>query len=416
MKFASSLVLLICANQSSAFAPALSHGKSSALHMSGVLGKTTGKSSLDPAVIERYNSLPYPDDTILAEYVWVDADGNTRSKTRTLPAAKAETVEALPKWNFDGSSTDQAPGDDSEVILRPCRIFKDPFRPRSDGVDNILVMCDTYTPAGEPLPSNSRAIAAASFEGHDDEEIWFGMEQEFTLFNLDERTPLGWPEGGIPTRPQGPYYCSVGPENNFGRAITDSMYKACLYAGIAISGVNGEVMPGQQEYQVGPCVGIDAGDQLMMSRYILQRVCEDFQVYCTLHPKPIVDGDWNGAGMHTNVSTKKMREEGGLETIKQAIYKLGEKHAEHIAIYGEGNELRLTGKHETASIENFSFGVANRGASVRIGRDTWAEGKGYFEDRRPSSNCDPYLVTGKIMGTIMGPEAAEIAPLDKQEA
>ena len=63
----------------------------------------------------------------------------------------------MPKWNFDGSSTDQAPGDDSEVILRPCRIFKDPFRPRSDGVDNILVMCDTYTPAGEPLPTNSRA-------------------------------------------------------------------------------------------------------------------------------------------------------------------------------------------------------------------------------------------------------------------
>lgn len=149
-------------------------------------------------------------------------------------------------------------------------------------------------------------------------------------------------------------------------------------------------MPGQQEYQVGPCVGIDAGDQLMMSRYILQRVCEDFQVYCTLHPKPIVEGDWNGAGMHTNVSTKSMREEGGLEIIKKAIYKLGAKHAEHIAIYGEGNELRLTGKHETASIENFSYGVANRGASVRIGRDTEAEGKGYFEDRRPSSNGTCY--------------------------
>ena len=158
------------------------------------------------------------------------------------------------------------------------------------------------------------------------------MEQEFTLFNLDERTPLGWPEGGFPNRPQGPYYCSVGPENSFGRAITDAMYNAALYAGIAISGTNGEVMPGQQEYQVGPCVGIDAGDQLMMSRYILQRVCEDFQVYCTLHPKPIVDGDWNGAGMHTNVSTKSMREEGGLEVIKKAIYKLGEKHSEHIAI------------------------------------------------------------------------------------
>merc|ERR1712232_1473983 len=385
------------------------------LNMS-LLSSATGKAALDPDVVERYSALAYPADKILAEYVWVDAVGNTRSKTRTLAASKAKSVDSLPKWNFDGSSTDQAPGDDSEVILRPCRIFKDPFRPRSDGVDNILVMCDTYTPAGEPLESNTRAKAMKEFEGKDGEEIWFGCEQEFTLFNMDERTPLGWPEGGAPSRAQGPYYCSVGPENNFGRAITDAMYKACLYAGIEISGVNGEVMPGQQEYQVGPCVGIDAGDQVMMSRYILQRVCEDFQVYCTLFPKPIVEGDRNGAGMHTNVSTKKMREEGGLEVIKKAIYKLGAKHAEHIAVYGEGNELRLTGKFETASIEDFSFGVANRGASVRIGRDTEAEGKGYFEDRRPSSNCGPYLVTGKIMSTIMGPAAKEIAPLDKSEA
>lgn len=220
----------------------------------------------------------------------------------------------------------------------------------------------------------------------------------------------------MPSRAQGPYYCSVGPENNFGRAVTDALYRCSLYAGITISGVNGEVMPGQQEYQVGPCVGIDAGDQLMMSRYILQRVCEEFQVFCTLHPKPIVDGDWNGAGMHTNVSTKKMREEGGLELIKSAIYKLGSKHAEHIAVYGEDNDLRLTGKHETASINQFCYGVANRGASIRIGRDTAAEGKGYFEDRRPSSNADPYVVTGKIMSTIMGPEAPVIAAMDKKES
>jgi len=253
-----------------------------------------------------------------------------------------------------------------------------------------------------------------AFEGHEDEEVWFGCEQEFTLFNLDEKTPLGWPEGGMPSRPQGPYYCSVGPENSFGRAITDAHYKACLYAGISISGSNGEVMPGQQEFQVGPCVGIDAGDQVMMARYILQRVCEDFQVYCTLFPKPIVEGDWNGAGMHTNVSTKKMREEGGIEEIKKAIYKLGAKHEEHIAVYGEGNDLRLTGKHETASIDQFCYGVANRGASIRIGRDTDAEGKGYFEDRRPSSNCDPYIVTGKIMETIMEDvDAPVIEPLSK---
>merc|ERR1712106_275508 len=278
-------------------------------------------------------------------------------------------------------------------------------------------MCDTYTPSGEPLETNTRAVADAAFEVKEDEEVWFGMEQEFTLFNLDERTPLGWPEGGMPSRPQGPYYCSVGPENSYGRAITDAMYKAALYAGIELSGTNGEVMPGQQEYQVGPCVGIDAGDQLYMSRYILQRVCEEFQVYCTLFPKPIVDGDWNGAGMHTNVSTKTMREAGGIESIKTAIYKLGAKHDEHIAMYGTGNELRLTGDFETASISDFTFGVANRGASIRIGRDTEAEGCGYFEDRRPSSNADPYLVTGKIMSTIMEDvDVPVITPLSKTEA
>jgi glutamine synthetase len=288
MKLTAALFVIAAASpQALAFAPTTPTSRPITF-LNSVLSKVTGRSSLDPAVIARYDALPFPSDTILAEYVWVDADGNTRSKTRTLPAAKAESVESLPKWNFDGSSTGQAPGDDSEVILRPCRIFKDPFRPRSDGLDNILVMCDTWTPAGEPLPTNSRAIgtshwslfwhwtkgrltkllfyhiwisicfnlptnqhtlAEKAFAGKEDEETWFGLEQEFTLFNLDERTPLGWPEGGMPSRPQGPYYCSVGPENNFGRAITDAMYKASLYAGIAISGVNGEVMPGQQEYQ-----------------------------------------------------------------------------------------------------------------------------------------------------------------------
>ncbi|GFH61489.1 hypothetical protein CTEN210_17965 [Chaetoceros tenuissimus] len=414
MKFISA-AFLATLSTAAAFAPSVQPRASTSLNV--LLPKQTGQSALDPAVISKYDALSFPADKIMAEYVWVDADGNTRSKTRTLTPDKAEAVENLPKWNFDGSSTNQAPGDDSEVILKPQAIFTDPFRPRSDGLKNILVMCDTYTPAGEPLPTNTRAIAAAAFEGHEDEEIWFGMEQEFTLFNLDEKTPLGWPQGGMPSRPQGPYYCSVGPENSFGRHVTDAMYKACLYAGINISGTNGEVMPGQQEYQVGPCVGIDAGDQLMMSRYILQRVCEDFQVYCTLHPKPITEGDWNGAGMHTNVSTKAMREEGGLDIIKKAIYKLGAKHAEHIAVYGTGNELRLTGKHETASIDQFSFGVANRGASVRIGRDTEAEGKGYFEDRRPSSNCDPYLVSGKIMSTIMEDvDAPVIEGLNREEA
>ena len=156
-------------------------------------------------------------------------------------------------------------------------------------------MCDCNTPGGEPIKTNTRAFAAELFAKHEAEEVWFGMEQEYTLFNLDQVTPLGWPAGGFPG-PQGPYYCGAGPENMFGRAIGEAHYRACLYANIDISGPNGEVMPGQWEYQVGPCVGIDAGDQLWMSRYLLARVCEDFQVYCTLHPKPIVKGDWNGAG------------------------------------------------------------------------------------------------------------------------
>jgi len=157
MKF----IVALCAFAASAtaFAPATTPSMTrTQLSMANHLELTTGKAQLDHSVIDRFNELPYPAEKVLAEYVWVDAKGETRSKTRTLPASRAKAVDTLPRWNFDGSSTDQAPGDDSEVILRPCRIFKDPFRPRNDGLDNILVMCDTYTPAGEPLPTNTRAI------------------------------------------------------------------------------------------------------------------------------------------------------------------------------------------------------------------------------------------------------------------
>ena len=245
----------------------------------------------------------------------------------------------LPDWNYDGSSTDQAPGEDWEVIIKPRAVYKDPFR----GGDNVLVLTDTYTPAGTPLPTNTRAPATAIFEARTEEAktAWFGLEQEYTLFNLDMITPLGWPAGGYPL-PQGPYYCGAGADRSFGRAISEAHYKACLFAGLTIGGTNAEVMPGQWEYQIGPCTGIEAGDELMVSRFILKRVCEDFGVHVTLDPKPI-PGDWNGAGMHTNFSVEKMRKAGGLAEIESAIRKLGAKHQEHIAAYGEGNELRLTG-------------------------------------------------------------------------
>jgi glutamine synthetase len=373
------------------------------------MSRVTGKSSMDTAILDRYMNLPQH-GKVQAEYVWIDAAGKTRSKTRTLEKSRLDKAgdgplwKALPNWTFDGSSTGQAPGEDSEVIIRPVATYPDPFRP---GNGNILVLCDTYTPEGQPLPTNTRAAAAAVFASPEAIAVvpWFGLEQEYTLFNLDGVTPLGWPEGGYPM-PQGPYYCGAGADRVFGRAVPEAHYKACLYAGLPISGINAEVMPGQWEYQIGPAVGIAGGDDTWMARYILDRVCEDFGVLASIHPKPITKGDWNGAGMHINFSTKEMREapvngKGGMHAIIDAVNKLGARHAEHIAVYGDDNELRLTGKHETASINEFSYGVANRGCSIRIPRETDAQGYGYFEDRRPASNVDTYVATGKIMKTIM---------------
>lgn len=244
------------------------------------------KVDMDAAVLDRYMALPVS-GKVQAEYIWIDADGDVRSKCRTVAANKAQ-LSQLPSWNYDGSSTEQAPGEDSEVIIKPRAIYKDPFRPG----DNILVLTDTYTPGGTPLPTNTRLPAAEVFDQYTDTKPWFGLEQEYTLFNIDKVTPLGWPAGGYPG-PQGPYYCGSGADRSYGRAISEAHYKACLYSGLEISGTNAEVMPGQWEYQIGPCVGIEAGDQMMVSRYILKRVCEDFGVHVTLDPKPI-SGDWNG--------------------------------------------------------------------------------------------------------------------------
>ncbi len=279
-------------------------------------------------------------------------------------------------------------------------IYKDPFR----GGNHILALCETCLPDGEltPIPTNSRRAAEKIFQEAAAAKPWFGLEQEYTLYennNSHAPTPLGFPAFGLP-KPQGPYYCSVGTENAFGRRVVDAHYRACLYAGVKISGINAEVMPGQWEFQVGPCEGIDAGDQLWVARYILQRVCEDFGIRVSFDPKPLM-GDWNGAGCHTNYSTEEMRKEGGYAKIIEACEKLGVKHAEHIAVYGAGNERRLTGAHETAPIHQFSYGVANRGASIRIPRQAKLEGCGYLEDRRPAANADPYVVTAKIVQTTV---------------
>ena len=221
-----------------------------------------------------------------------------------------------------------------------------------------------------------------------------GTSTKFTTW------PLGWPNNGYPGQ-QGPYYCSVGASRCFGRVISDAHYRACLYAGIQVSGTNGEVMPGQWEYQVGPCLGIAIGDQLFMSRYILGRVAEDFNVEISFAPK--LFPYWNGSGCHTNYSTKTMRAgTEGMPYIEKMMEKLSAKHKVHLDCYGTGNENRLTGKHETSSMDTFSYGVGNRAASFRIPSSTMAaNGKGYIEDRRPASNIDAYVVGALLIDTTL---------------
>ena len=355
-------------------------------------------SLLSPEILNRYQSLPQPNDKILATYVWVDGTGEgLRCKTRTLNKYP-DGPDELPVWNFDGSSTGQSTGRDSDIYMKPVAIYKDPFM----GGVNILVMCETFGPDGSPTACNKRNSCALVMNRAKASKPWFGIEQEYTLLDLDNH-PLGWPKCGFPL-PQGHYYCGVGADRIFGRSIMDAHYRACLYAGLTIAGTNIEVMPSQFEYQIGPCEGIDIGDEVWMSRYILHRVAEDFGVKVSLDPKPM-PGDWNGAGAHCNFSTLAMREEGGITEINAAIKRLSTEHDRHIKMYdprgGEDNKRRLTGKHETASIDEFSSGVAHRGASIRIPRQVNKDGKGYLEDRRPSSNCDPYMVSEALVRTCV---------------
>jgi glutamine synthetase len=353
--------------------------------------------ALDKTVIDKYLRLGTRESgKIQAMYVWIDGTGeNLRAKTRTvdfIPKAPKE----LPIWNFDGSSTGQAEGSNSDVYLYPVAIYKDPFRLG----DNILVLSETYKYNKKPTETNHRKSCNEAMERCRDQKPWFGIEQEYTLLDQDQH-PFGWPKNGFPG-PQGPYYCGVGANKVYGRDIVEAHYRTCLYSGVNISGTNAEVMPAQWEFQVGPCEGITMGDDLWMGRFLLHRVAEDFGVVASMDPKPM-QGDWNGAGAHTNFSTLKMRQAGGLTEIEQAIDKLSRHHIRHIKAYdpneGKDNERRLTGLHETSSIHDFSAGVANRGCSIRIPRGVAEDRCGYLEDRRPSSNCDPYQVTEVLVKT-----------------
>jgi len=335
---------------------------------------------------------------IRVEYIWTDGHLPTaklRSKTKIVDGP-VKDVSELPEWGFDGSSTEQAEGHFSDCLLKPVRLVLDPIR----GGDNLLVMCEVFNADGSVHVSNGRAALRELAEKHADQEAWFGIEQEYTFF--DGIKPLGWPDNGFPA-PQGGYYCGVGSDEVYGRDIVEDHMEACILAGIEMSGINAEVMPGQWEFQIGPVGPLEVADEVWLARWLLYRIGEDYGVSATLHPKP-VKGDWNGAGAHTNFSTKAMREPGGLAVIEEACKKLGKTHEKHIVQYGAYNEERLTGQHETCSMQDFKYGVSDRGASIRIPMQTANDGFGYLEDRRPSANMDPYKVCAALMETVCSDE------------
>lgn len=326
------------------------------------------------------------------EYLWLDGYKPTqslRSKTKII-ADFSGKLEDCPEWSFDGSSTEQAEGGSSDCLLKPVAIYPDP-----DRKNGYLVMTEVLNADGTPHESNGRATIEDQ-----DADFWFGFEQEYFLWDPETDKPLGFPAGGYPG-PQGPYYCSVGGKNAFGRSIIEEHLDICLEAGLNVEGINAEVAAGQWEFQIFAKGAQSAGDQIWVARYILERTAEKYGIAIDWHPKPLGQLDWNGSGMHANFSNEYIRTAGSQEKIEAVCEAFRSVVDEHIAVYGADNDQRLTGLHETAAITDFSYGVSDRGASIRIPVYTVSHGwSGYLEDRRPASNGDPYKIASRIIKTV----------------
>ena len=338
-------------------------------------------------------------------YIWIDGSepySKLRSKVRIIEQPKTELQpEDLPEWGFDGSSTNQAPTDSSDLIIRPVRVVMNPL----EGEGNFLALCEVFNPDGTPHETNRRArLSELMAKVADEHDPWVGFEQEYTLFKGEY--PLGWPEHGNPA-PQGPYYCGVGSDEVCDRSLIEDHTDACIDAGLMIFGTNAEVMPGQWEIQMGyrgiaseKADPLTVSDHVWIARWLLYRLGEEYSVNARLDAKPI-KGDWNGAGMHTNFSTNATRNpDGGIDTIHAAVTALEGRHSAHIEKYGHGLADRLTGQHETCDIHEFRSGVSDRGSSIRIPLPVGQQGYGYFEDRRPAANANPYEVCSLLIETV----------------
>ena len=330
-------------------------------------------------------------ETVILEYIWIGGKGEIRFKTKVLTNNNIIDnfhINNIPEWNYDGSSTWQADSNtNTEVILKPCAIFKDPIR-NIKNINCFLILCDTYDEHNNPLKTNTRFLAKEIFDKNILEYPWFGLEQEYyigtNLKNDKDKEKEGY------------HYCgftNISTE----RKIVEEHLEACINAGLSISGINAEVVEGQWEYQIGPCIGIDLGDQFIISRYLLAKIAEKYDAIIDYQPKPYANK--NGSGCHNNFSTETTRNKNGIKEIYKYIHKLETTHQQHLELYGEDNEKRLTGIHETSSFEKFSWGIGTRNTSVRIPIQVFKDECGYFEDRRPASNIDPYLTTSILFKT-----------------
>tara|TARA_B100001093_G_scaffold517993_1_gene601287 strand:- start:46 stop:1170 length:1125 start_codon:yes stop_codon:yes gene_type:complete len=366
----------------------------------------------------------------IVEYVWLDNDSNLRSKSRTIGSkyllditlqeylykdlnkTKADqNISLKMQWSYDGSSTGQAPGDNSEIIIRPVYIIKNSYYNQKYNENNYYIaLCQTFNHNFEPLDNNNY-FKLTKYMHKDSEKIpYFGFEQEFFLMQVNQYNysqemsiPVGYNSSETNGQDTQQYYCANGASNVFERELVNLVYHHGLKSGLSLSGTNAEVAIGQWEIQVGPVTGIEACHQLWLLRFLLVRIAEEHNMNVSYHPKPL--DNWNGSGLHTNFSNNTMRKvmenKAEQDKVYQYIIKyidsLKDSHELAIHIYGEDNILRMTGECETASYDSFTYGVANRGASIRIPKNVEINKYGYIEDRRPGANADPYNIYSILM-------------------
>ena len=327
----------------------------------------------------------------IIEYIWIDANNHFRSKTRLITNSLIINLSSVPNWNYNGSSTGQTDSDNSEVTLIPVFLCPDPFRLQN----HKLVYCITYHD-GKALENNyyNKAINIFDTVSVGFYKPWFGMEQEFFIMDKISKMPVEYSKNNK----QGKYYCNIDECPKVERKIMEEFLSKAIDANLNICGINAEAAQGQWEFQIGPCLGIEIGNHMMIARYILCRVAHEHHCTIDFSPKPL-GNDWNGSGCHINYSTFHTRSgnqdknQTGLDVIHDYIKSLEKVHHEMIQCYGKDNELRMTGHHETASISDFSHSVGGTTTSIRIGKNVEKNKYGYFEDRRPAANCDPYLVS-----------------------